>query len=79
VQDRLNAHPVLSERGHDAPTASFSNMEHVGTALAWTVTGDVRAGPTYRSHFTCQVRLDGVVFRLVSLTGLTGSTATYSS
>ena len=70
VQDQLNARPMLPDSGHDAPTASFSNMQHVGAAPTWTVTGDVQVGADFRYHFTCQVRLDGDVFRLVSLTGL---------
>ena len=70
VQNRLIAQPVLPERGHDPATAGFSNMQHVGSGPMWTVTGTVQAGATFRRHFTCQVRLDGDVFRLVSLTGL---------
>ena len=36
----------------------------------WTVTGNVQVGASLRYQVTCQVRLDGDVFRLVSLTGL---------
>ena len=75
VQDRLDAHPVPAERGHGPATARFSNMQHVGSGPMWTVKGTVQAGATLRSHFTCEVRLDGDVFRLVSLTGLDISTA----
>ena len=78
VQDRLNAYPVTPERGHGPAIASFSNLQHVGAGPMWTVTGTVQAGATFRSHFTCQVRLDGDVFHLVSLIGLDGSTATSS-
>jgi len=78
VQDQLDARPVIAERGHGPATAIFSNMQHVGPGPMWTVTGTVQAGATFRRHFTCQVRLDGDVFRLVSLTGLYDSAATPS-
>jgi hypothetical protein len=70
VQERLNERPVLPERGHGTATLLFYNMQHVGAAPAWTVTGSVQVGGSLRYHFTCQVRLDGGVFRLVELTGL---------
>jgi len=56
-------------------TAEFGTARAAGSAPAWTVRGTVTAensfGVPLEMDYTCTVRLDGNVFRLESLDGLT--------